>query len=281
VVASSVVMLATVWQAAVGALLFCACVPEGPPDGRNSDALPGTSLPTETLPHAIRSRLRRGPRKRTDVIEGFETRPPSNAGASDSPLTTPWKDDFSRSSLGPDWRATSTAWKLDAGWVCAKSARNHPLWLKRRLPQNARIEFTAVSRSSDGDLKAEAWGDGYSAAVSASYEQASSYIFILGGWTNRFHVLARRNEHARDRLSIAVDSGSRDPRARPVVAQMPYRFRLERTDGKTIRVWVNGTEMFTMSDPDPMSGPGHDHFAFNEWESPTCFDDLVVTPLPD
>ena len=65
------------------------------------------------------------------------------------------------------------------------------------------------------------------------------------------------------------------------MAQVPYRFRLERADGKTVRVWVNGTEMFTMSDPDPMSGPGHDHFAFNEWESPTCFDDLVVTPLPD
>ena len=31
----------------------------------------------------------------------------------------------------------------------------------------------------------------------------------------------------------------------------------------------------------PLSGGGHDHFAFNDWDVPACFDDLLITPYPD
>jgi hypothetical protein len=34
-----------------------------------------------------------------------------------------------------------------------------------------------------------------------------------------------------------------------------------------------------MEDPAPLTGPGHDHFAFNGWDAPVCFDRLTVTPL--
>jgi hypothetical protein len=34
-----------------------------------------------------------------------------------------------------------------------------------------------------------------------------------------------------------------------------------------------------MTDPQPLGGPGHDHFAFNNWSVPLTFDNLRITPL--
>ena len=111
-------------------------------------------------------------------------------------------DSFDRLELGPDWNLTSPVWKIVGGQLCGEGARNHPAWLTRRLPTNARIEFETLSRSPDGDLKVELWGDGKSFAKATSYSDATSYIAIFGGWHNQFHVLARIDEHAKDRPEI-------------------------------------------------------------------------------
>jgi hypothetical protein len=34
-----------------------------------------------------------------------------------------------------------------------------------------------------------------------------------------------------------------------------------------------------MNDPEPLEGPGHDHFAFNDWEAELWFDNLHIQPL--
>jgi hypothetical protein len=34
-----------------------------------------------------------------------------------------------------------------------------------------------------------------------------------------------------------------------------------------------------MNDREPLSGRGHDHFAFNNWDSDLWFDNLRITPL--
>ena len=71
-----------------------------------------------------------------------------------------------RSRPGPDWIATQPGiWHIESGRLCGEHARNHGIWLKRTLPVNARIEFDAISQSTDGDLKAEYWGDGRSFAT--------------------------------------------------------------------------------------------------------------------
>ena len=54
-----------------------------------------------------------------------------------------------------------------------KGARNHPLWLRHRLPRNARIQVEAEAKSDDGDIKLEAWGDGHAAATGPSYTDAT------------------------------------------------------------------------------------------------------------
>ncbi|HEY3495473.1 MAG TPA: hypothetical protein VGK73_12340, partial [Polyangiaceae bacterium] len=132
------------------------------------------------------------------------------------------EDDFEREALGPDWNPTTHAWKIEEGKLCVRGAKNHPVWLRRRLPRNARIEFDAISASPEGDIKAEAWGDGRSAASGATYDDATSYILVLGGWRNSLHVLARLNEHATARRELRLIPGSEDPRNQPLVEGKSY-----------------------------------------------------------
>lgn len=180
-----------------------------------------------------------------------------------------------------DWIATVPGiWHIESGRLCAEHAHNHGIWLKHALPVNARIEFDAVSQSADGDLKAEYWGDGRSAATGLSYTNATSYLTILGGWHNKLHVLARINEHGTDRKEVVVDPHSDDPREKAIVPGQIYHFKVERTDGRTVRWWVDGNEMLTYADPAPLVGMGHDHFGFNDWDAKVCFDNVRVVPLP-
>jgi hypothetical protein len=203
-----------------------------------------------------------------------------------SPLNTDSEDGGESASeganeLGPDWSPSDPrAWHIEKGRLCGSHAKNHGVWLNRVLPPNARIEFDAIAETDEGDLKGEFWGDGHSFATSLSYTNATGYLAILGGWHNTFHVLARRNEHGTDRKEIKIDKTSDDPEEKPVEAGQMYRFKVERSDGKTVRFSVNGTEYLNYPDPEPLKGGGHDHFAFNDWDAKVCFDNVKVTPLP-
>ncbi len=206
--------------------------------------------------------------------------PSDEAGQALPVLQVPFIDHFERASVGDDYFATGSQYRLDRGRLCVKGAKNHPLWLRHRLPKNARIEVEAETPSPDGDIKLEAWGDGRAAASTATYTNATSYLAIFGGWKNRYHVLARMDEHESGRPEIVIEPGSDDPRQLPVIPDRRYRLKLERTDGRTVRFWVDDVEMLSFTDPKPLTGSGHDHFAFNNWLTPVCFDNLRVEPLP-
>jgi hypothetical protein len=183
--------------------------------------------------------------------------------------------------LGPNWRQASTnAWHIENGRLCAQNGQNHGVWLTKVLPVNARIEFDAIAETPQGDLKAEVWGDGQSHATAQSYTNATSYLAIFGGWKNKFHVLARINEHGNDRKQIIIDAQSDDPKEKPVVAGQSYHFKIERTDGKTVHWAVNGLDYLSFEDSQPLAGQGHDHFGFNDWDVKVCFDNVKVVPLP-
>jgi hypothetical protein len=231
-----------------------ACVPEGPPTQ-------GTGA-TKPVPAAV------VPSRTTKAS------PPSRP-----PIVGTFEDTFERAELGPDYNALGAAWKISGGKLCGRAARNKGVWLLRKLPERARIEFDAYAESADGDLKVELWGDGVSGATGASYTNATSYLAILGGWKNSKHVLARLDEHASDRLEFDVDPQSDDERARAVSAGQPYHFKIERADGRTLAWSVNGITYFEFTDPEPLTGAGHDHLGFNDWDAPVCFDNLKITPL--
>ena len=270
-----------------GALLT-ACVPS---DGRPK-AKQDAGRVTALRPTAVRSAER--PRVRLDAgvaraadaarpgaLASAAALPPTRPPPDSAPPRQPFQDDFERPEIGPDWRPTSAVWRLDQGRLCGRGARNHPIWLKHPLTRNARIEFDAVSASTDGDIKVEVWGDGRSYASGVSYVNATSYVLIFGGWKNQLHVLARLDEHGRDRAEIKIDHAGTSFKALPVEAERAYHFKVERADGLTIRWLVDDIEILSLADPKPLAGPGHEHLGFNDWEVPVCFDNLMITPLAD
>lgn len=179
-----------------------------------------------------------------------------------------YQDDFERSQLGDDWHNTGGPWQVRDGTLRVRGARNRPLWLRRTLPRDVRVEFDVKSDSPEGDIKVELFGDGSSRATSESYT-ATSYVVIFGGWGNSTNLIARMDEHGSDR-----EVGPR----RPVEQGRTYHVEIVR-EGSTIRAEVDGELLAEMDDPEPLEGRGHDHFAFNNWESDLTFDNLEITPL--
>ncbi len=249
-------------------LVLAGCLPNGPPTGSQASGESSSRTLTVVPPRALPKLSRALPAASAALA------------ASDPLLEAPFRDDFERSTPGDAWRALSPLWVIRDGRLCTQDARNHGVWLARRLPVNAHIEFDVIGRSPDGDLKVEAWGDGVSGATGSSYSDATSYIAVLGGWKNSLHVLARLDEHGTDRLVVRVDREDDDPRARPVEPGQVYRVKIERSDGRTL-VWsVDDRVMHQFTDEAPLVGVGHDHFGFNDWAAPVCFDNVRVTPLP-
>jgi hypothetical protein len=260
--------------------ILAGCVPDerapSPPGAKSAGPGPTTLPAGPRIPNAMRDPARATPPPiQTASGSGGDPAAPS----ADPLLTEKFTDGFDNPAL-PSWNSTSSMWRVIDGRLCGENTHNHPIWLKRRLPVNARIEFDATSGSTQGDLKAEYWGDGKSAAETISYKSATSYLTIFGGWKNHFHVLARIDEHAANRPEIRLDDSSDDPRARQVAKDQTYHFKVVREDGKTVRWYVDDLEILTYPDPEPLTGSGHDHFGFNDWEVRVCFDNLVVAPLP-
>ena len=50
-------------------------------------------------------------------------------------------DDFERKDLGPLWRNTGGPYAIVGGKLKVRGARNKPLWLRRTLPRDVRIEI--------------------------------------------------------------------------------------------------------------------------------------------
>lgn len=179
-----------------------------------------------------------------------------------------FSDDFERLDLGEAWNNTGGAYRIARGKLKIEGARNKPLWLKRTLPRDVRIEFDAQSDSPDGDIKVEVFGDGVSKAETTSYT-ATSYVVVFGGWHNTLNVIARLDEHAKDRVIGP---------AHKVVPGRTYHMKIERR-GATISAWADDQPLGSLNDPDPLVGAGHDHFGFNNWMAPLTFDNLRISSL--
>jgi hypothetical protein len=179
-----------------------------------------------------------------------------------------FRDDFERTELGASWIATADGARLENGVLKLADLRNHPLWLDVALPDDVRVEFDAWAATEEGDVKVELCGDGKSVATSTNYI-ATGYVFVFGGWNNTLNVIARRNEHGRDRATAS------EPMP---MASRRYHFAITRSANELI--WeVDGRAVLEFEDPSPLRGPGHDHFAFSGWEAETHFDNLVIEAL--
>lgn len=176
-------------------------------------------------------------------------------------------DSFDRADLGPEWLVTGPGYQLRGGELVVRQAHNHPAWLRKELPRDAVIEFDARSMDPAGDIKAEAYGDGKSYATDVEYT-STGYVFILGGWHNTITALCRREEHGADRRTrrdLHVEPGRR------------YHFALAR-HGSKLDWFLDGKPILELDDPDPLIGPDHQYFAFDDWESEVHFDNVIIRP---
>jgi hypothetical protein len=183
----------------------------------------------------------------------------------------PYADHFDRATLGPDWKATiEGAYRIDNGELVVRNGHNHPLWLNRPIPRDARIEFDATSQDEAGDIKVEAWGDGQSFATDLVGQYTSTaYNIIFGGWHNQLSAITRLHEHSDDRkvrADLKVEKGRR------------YHFAISRK-GKRVEWQIDGKPFLEFDDAEPLEGGTHSYFAFTDWEAELHFDNLTITPL--
>jgi hypothetical protein len=204
-------------------------------------------------------------------------------------VTIPYEQTFDRQALGAEWSSTGGQWSVVEGRLFNDGAHNVPLWLSASLPRDVRVTFEAESKSEAVDIKAEIFGDGR--------HHQSGYVVILAGWNNSKSIIARLDEHGAERTDLvtaklrAEVAGDPDgARARhrerreiiarhePMLKDHVYHVKIERRDNE-LRFFADGVQILSYFDPSPLSGRGHDRFAFNNWASRVYFDNLRIEPL--
>lgn len=182
-----------------------------------------------------------------------------------------WKDSFERDDIGGDYYKSGRGYDIVNGQLSAKGAHNHPLWLRKKLPRDVRIELDAWSNEERGDIKVEIFGDGRSYDPDGGAYMATGYELIFGGWFNSKSIIARLDEHGKDVVANTTMK---------VQPTRHYHWRIERV-GKKLTWWIDDmqTPFLVLDDPSPLESQGHEYFGFNNWESDTWFDNLVITPL--
>lgn len=187
------------------------------------------------------------------------------------PITGAWTDGFDRSDIGSDYFQTGPGFSISDGALLAADAQNHPLWLRKKLPKNCRVTFTATALSATGDIKVELFGDGLAYDPDGGGYSSSGYVVIFGGWNNSKSMIAKGDEHGQQ-VVVRTD--------RKVLPNTPYAFTLERQDG-TLTWYLGGepTPFLQYVDPTPLTGPGHEYLGFGNWQAPTRFDNLTISPL--
>lgn len=199
------------------------------------------------------------------------------------PITERWTDTFDHEAFGKDYYKSGKGYEVTDGKLSAKGAHNHPLWLRKKLTRDVQIEFDTWSTEARGDLKVEVFGDGHSYDPDGGAYMATGYEVIFGGWYNTKSIIARLDEHGTE---MAARNDVK------VVPNQHYHWKIERR-GQKITWWIDdraGASQQTPAsgvtvpfleyvDNHPLEGFGHEYFGFNNWETDTWFDNLVITPL--
>ena len=200
----------------------------------------------------------------------------------------PFRDDYSNpATVQEKYFSSGGLWRTQAdGTLLSPGVKNNPLWLKASLPNDVAVEFDVKSMSPEGDIKVEIFGDGT--------DHASGYVLIHGGWNNSISIIARLDEHAPSMAAMQAQAPGKDLVAEGIyrsdsrvrVEASPfkvdlgrqYHWRIERR-GKVISWFIDGQPFMRFEDPLPLTGKGHDRFAFSSWEAQLYFDNLSVTAL--
>ena len=187
------------------------------------------------------------------------------------PVTEEWKDTYDRAEIGGDYYKSGGGYEIVDGQLSARGAHNHPLWLRKRLPRDVRIELDAWSTEARGDIKLELFGDGESFDPDKGAYTSSGYVLIFGGWGNSLSVICRQDEHGAGRKAARADIRVEPGRN--------YHFTITRRGG-ALDWAIDGRPFLAWTDPEPLAGPGHEFLAVDDWEAELTFDNLQVRPAP-
>jgi hypothetical protein len=186
-------------------------------------------------------------------------------------ITEPFADDFERAEVGPTWNNTGAEYRIAEGRLNIANAHNHPLWLRRRLPRDVVVDLDVMSKSPEGDLKIELFGDGVSFDPDGNRYDPTGYIFVFGGWGNDRSIIGRLGEH---------DDAEKVQRKQPKVEPgRTYHWTITRKGGQLD--WkVDGAPFLAWTDPAPLGGEGHEYLGVNDWQTDIYFDNLRIQPAP-
>ena len=186
---------------------------------------------------------------------------------SENTLTKIFDDDFSRTGIGVNYEIQGGDWRIENGKLASRMAKNRNLVLKSvDLPQNAVVELTMKSNSSDIDVKFNLWGDG------KIHDHGDGYTFILGGWKNRVSIISKLDEHEKNRS---------EKRNAKLEKGKVYKVRVERQLNK-IKWFVDGELFLEYFDEKPLKvSDGYSKLSFANWKSDVEFDDLKIYALEE
>ncbi len=219
-------------------------------------------------------------------------------------ISEPFTEDFERAEVGPGWLDTSGGnARVVNGQVVLQEGRNRPLWLRKRLPPDAVVEVEMMSRSPDGDIKLELYGDGESFDPDQGTYFPTGYVFVFGGWGNSLSIIGKLGEHddavkvsrRHERLPPPPPTQLEQPGGEPIaVHQEPgrppgldggvvpgktYKFTITRKGG-SLDWKIDGQPFLSWTDPQPLSGEKHAYLAFTNWAAEVRADNLTIRPAP-
>jgi hypothetical protein len=186
-------------------------------------------------------------------------------------ITEPFSDDFDRAEVGATWNNTGAEYRIADGRLNVSNARNHPLWLRRRLPRDVVVDVDVMSRSPEGDLKIELYGDGVSFDPDGNRYDPSGYIFVFGGWQNSLSIIGRLGEH-----EDAVKVSRPKPQVEP---GRTYHWTIARKGGQ-LEWKIDGQPFLSWTDKEPLGGEHHEYLGVNDWQTDIYFDNLRIRPAP-
>ena len=177
-------------------------------------------------------------------------------------------DNFDRDRVGPGWRDTGGGYGLVNGELAVRGAKGHPLWFRRRLPADVMIELDARAVSDDGALEIQLFGDGKATDPADNDCSSSGYTLL---WRGTHAAICREREAPGGHHAARGDF--------PVVGGRTHHYAIIRR-GAEIDWKVDGLAMLRWTDPHPLGGAGHDHFAITGHGTEAFFDELAIRPAP-
>ncbi len=174
-------------------------------------------------------------------------------------------DDFTSSDALQHWEPMGCQCEIADGELRMHGGELQMLLLKRDLPGDVRIDFECHQEGT--------YINDVACLMSAirvpdnAWETSiSGYAFKYGAYTNTMNVLTKFDRRIWSETATSLAPGRR------------YKVRAERV-GDRLRLWVNGKEIFSVIDPEPLVGSNRTVVGLLGWIADTRFSRVTVYSL--